>query len=106
MDEVGVTVNLQFADNGDTVRAGLDTLSGIENLTGSDYNDTLTGDAGDNILLGGAGADTLIGGDGFDEASYANSADGVVAALSGTTDDGFGSADSLGGIEALAWLDP
>jgi Ca2+-binding RTX toxin-like protein len=48
--------------------AGLvtDTLSGIENLTGTDYADTLTGDAGDNVLDGGAGNDTLRGGDGSD----------------------------------------
>jgi Ca2+-binding RTX toxin-like protein len=29
-----------------TVGAGSDTLTGIENLTGSSFNDVLTGDAG------------------------------------------------------------
>ncbi|WP_309737102.1 cadherin domain-containing protein [Sphingomonas sp. SORGH_AS_0742] len=43
-----------------------DTLSGIENLTGTDYADTLTGDAGDNVLDGGLGNDTLSGGAGDD----------------------------------------
>ena len=38
----------------------------MENLTGSDYNDTLTGDTGINVLSGGAGNDTLAGGDGND----------------------------------------
>ena len=39
---------------------------GIENLTGSAFNDTLTGDADANILNGGAGNDTLDGGAGND----------------------------------------
>lgn len=38
-----------------------DTLIGIENLTGSAFNDTLIGDAVANVLTGGAGADYLIG---------------------------------------------
>eukprot|EP01035_Chromulina_nebulosa_P032826 gene32826-biopygen21209 len=40
--------------------------SGIENLSGSAFNDTLTGDTGANVLAGGAGADALNGGDGDD----------------------------------------
>jgi hypothetical protein len=43
-----------------------DTYTSIENVTGSDYNDTLTGDANANVLNGGAGNDTLNGGDGSD----------------------------------------
>ncbi|MEM9682587.1 MAG: cadherin domain-containing protein, partial [Pseudomonadota bacterium] len=39
-----------------------DTLVRIENVTGSDFNDTLTGDSADNTLVGGAGDDTLHGG--------------------------------------------
>jgi Ca2+-binding RTX toxin-like protein len=47
---------------------GSDTFSGIENLTGSDQDDTLTGDDGPNVLTGLAGADNLtgaLGADGF-----------------------------------------
>ena len=40
---------------------GTDTLIGIENLTGSAFNDLLVGDAGGNVLRGGLGADTLLG---------------------------------------------
>ena len=47
---------------------GSDTLTSIENLTGSEYDDTLTGDSGDNVLTGGGGNDTLDGGAGFDTA--------------------------------------
>ena len=61
----GVTVNLVAgtASGGD---AQGDTLSGIENLIGSDHADTLTGDGGDNVLDGDIGADTLTGGLGND----------------------------------------
>src|SRR3546814_20444254 len=41
-----------------------DTLSGIENLIGSDYDDDLTGDANDNVILGDGGNDAIRGGDG------------------------------------------
>jgi Ca2+-binding RTX toxin-like protein len=43
-----------------------DTLTSIENLTGSDYDDELSGTSGANILDGGAGADTLRGRGGND----------------------------------------
>ena len=43
-----------------------DTLTGIENLSGSNGDDTLTGDAGDNRLVGRQGADHLYGGAGDD----------------------------------------
>ena len=49
----GINVDGSFA-------AG-DFLAGIENLTGSDYDDTLTGDINANILRGGAGDDMLLG---------------------------------------------
>jgi Ca2+-binding RTX toxin-like protein len=46
---------------------GIDRLTGIENLFGSDYDgDTLTGNSGNNKLDGGSGADTLRGGLGND----------------------------------------
>lgn len=47
-----------------------DTLSGIENLIGTAWNDRLIGDAGDNVLDGGFGGDLLTGGDGIDTADY------------------------------------
>ena len=43
-----------------------DTLTGIEELAGSLFDDTLTGDDGANRLLGREGDDTLSGGDGND----------------------------------------
>ncbi len=61
----GVTVNL--ATGAASGGAGFDTLSGIENVTGTAHADTLTGDGNANILRGGGGIDTLNGGGGADE---------------------------------------
>ena len=61
-----VTVNLSITGQQNTGGAGLDTLVSIENLIGSDYNDTLTGDGNANRLEGGLGNDTLNGGGGDD----------------------------------------
>ncbi|QDT09622.1 Bifunctional hemolysin/adenylate cyclase precursor [Planctomycetes bacterium K23_9] len=85
-----------------------DTLEDIENLSGTDFNDTLEGDASANILsgglgrdelrgfggddlllggdgedklIGGLGADDLRGGDGIDRADYQSAGAGVVVDL-------------------------
>ncbi|MDQ1195402.1 cadherin domain-containing protein [Agrobacterium sp. SORGH_AS 787] len=92
-----------------------DTLSSIESLTGSAFNDTLRGDAGanrleggagndilegrdgddiliggagDDVLIGGAGADTIQGGDGSDTIDYSSSTAGVSVNLSSQTGSG------------------
>ncbi|NDP59691.1 MAG: calcium-binding protein, partial [Oxalobacteraceae bacterium] len=80
-----VTVSL-LAGSGTAGEATGDVLTGIEDLTGSQYDDSLTGDAlanrldggaGNDILEGGAGADVLTGGAGSDTASYAGSSGAV-----------------------------
>lgn len=72
---LAVSVDLTLTTSQATGGAGSDLLTQIENLTGSDYNDTLTGDNNDNvingsdgndIINGGAGDDTLTGGIGND----------------------------------------
>jgi Ca2+-binding RTX toxin-like protein len=109
----GVTVTLAtpgVAQN--TVNAGTDTLTSIENLVGSDFNDTLTGDAGANkleggvgndTLNGGAGNDSLDGGAGTDTASYAGTAAGVTVTLASSAAQNTVNAglDTLSGIENL-----
>jgi Ca2+-binding RTX toxin-like protein len=69
-----VTVNLALLSSQNTGQ-GIVTLAQIENVDGSNFNDSLTGDGNDNVLsgLGGAdglngefGNDTLMGGDGLD----------------------------------------
>ncbi|MEJ0074007.1 MAG: M10 family metallopeptidase C-terminal domain-containing protein [Alphaproteobacteria bacterium] len=71
----GVTVSLAVTAAQNTIGAGNDTLTSIENLTGSQFDDVLTGSSSSNVLIGldgndvlngGNGADTLIGGSGAD----------------------------------------
>ena len=84
-----------------------DVLSNIENLEGSDFNDTLTGDGNNNKFWGGAGADTINGGAGTDTASYFYSTDGVgVSLMAGASNSG-GEAqgDVLSNIENLEGSD-
>ncbi len=59
-------MNLGLLAAQNTVGAGTDTLTGIENLVGSNFNDTLTGDGASNRINGGLGHDVLNGGGGDD----------------------------------------
>lgn len=45
---------------------GQDTLVSIENIQGSNFDDTITGDANSNLFFGNGGIDTISGGDGDD----------------------------------------
>jgi len=63
---LGVTVSLALTTSQNTIGAGRDTLSNIENLTGGSGNDKLTGNGSTNFLDGGLGVDTLTGGAGND----------------------------------------
>ncbi len=106
----GVTVNLTTGLGSGGDAAG-DTFTGIENLTGSAFDDLLTGDgnanvldggAGNDTLVGGAGADSLIGGTGTDTADYAASDSGVTVNLAtGLGSGGDAAGDTLTGIENL-----
>jgi len=62
---VTVWINRGSDKNTDGDAAG-DTLTNIENLTGSSFDDTLVGDGGDNIIDGGLGDDFIDGGAGND----------------------------------------
>ncbi|MHC8315564.1 retention module-containing protein [Pseudomonas sp. LB3P31] len=62
----GVTVDLSLLAPQNTGGAGTDTLTGIENLVGSNFNDSLTGDNNSNVITGGLGNDVLNGGGGDD----------------------------------------
>ena len=73
----GVNVDLKYKVAQNTLGAGIDTLTNIENLSGSDFNDYLTGDSGDNILNGLQGDDVIDGGAGIDEVYYINATKGV-----------------------------
>ncbi len=53
---------------------GNDSISGIENVTGSAFNDNIQGDSGRNILIGNDGNDTIGGGGDIDRL-YGNDGD-------------------------------
>src|SRR5262245_40346234 len=103
----GVTVNLENGTGFGGTAEG-DTLTSIENITGSSHddflignggnnvltgledndilkggggNDTLYGDSGNDTLKGGGGADVLNGGSGIDTADYADSSAAVFISL-------------------------
>jgi Ca2+-binding RTX toxin-like protein len=121
----GVFVNLALATAQDTGGAGLDSLAGVENLYGSDFEDTLLGDgeanklrgqAGDDVLVGGGGNDELNGGAGVDTIDYSQEAggggvevnmsrntfsDGVVTLRPGEARDSYGFIDRLSSIEHI-----
>jgi Ca2+-binding RTX toxin-like protein len=104
----GIAIDLG-AGTGTDGLGGTDTLSGVENINGSAFADTLTGDANNNVLsgglgndtlAGGAGNDTLNGGGGIDAADYGASAGGVTVDLdAGIASDGFGGMDTLISVE-------
>jgi Ca2+-binding RTX toxin-like protein len=106
-----VTVNL-ISGAGFVGIVEVDTLSGIENVTGSRFDDDLTGDAnvnqllgsnGDDTLKGGGGGDTLDGGTGIDTVSYGDSASGVtVDLLTGAASGDTALGDILISIENLS----
>ena len=101
-----------------------DTISGFENLRGSDYpdvlsgsgranrleggagNDRMGGGSGNDVLEGGAGADRLDGGPGTDWLSYAGS-DGPVSVrlYDGYTGRGHAEGDTISGFENLRGSD-
>ena len=61
-----VTVDLGIMAAQNTKGAGSDTLTSIENLTGSSFADALTGNGLANVLAGGDGTDVLKGNAGSD----------------------------------------
>ena len=96
--DAAITVNLSTNSMSGGHATG-DTLTSVENITGSRHNDTLTGDGNANVLIGasgddaltggagndqlngGAGADTIDGGAGKDTVSYSGASAAVVADL-------------------------
>lgn len=108
---VGVTVSLAVTAAQNTGWAGTDTITGVRNVEGTPFDDTLTGDGSANVingfdgadrLTGGLGDDTLDGGGGGDTADYASSTAAVTVALDQGTQDTIGAGtDTLLGFENL-----
>ena len=100
---VGVTVNLATTTAQNTIGAGTDTLSNFENLSGSNFNDTLTGDGKSNLLIGGLGDDILNGAGATDTVSYETATTGVTVslALAGAQNTIGAGIDTLSNFESL-----
>ena len=124
----GLTADLQVSAN-NTGFAGGDTYVSIEDLFGSNFDDTLRGDAGSNAVLGadgndlifgragidtlmggngndtlvgGTGGDLLNGGAGTDRAQYSDATAGLTADLQTSANNtGFAGGDSYVSIEDL-----
>ena len=101
----GVSVNLLAGTATDTYGAH-DTIKSIEEVRGTAQGDLLIGDFHENVLLGGAGNDTIIGNgsDGLqiDRAGYWTSTAAINANLvTQTVTDGWGSTDTIIGIEGI-----
>lgn len=95
---------------------GIDTLIGIENVTGTNFNDALTGNGGNNVLsglggndflsglagndqlLGGTGNDTLNGGTGNDTLNGGAGRDILIGGGGFDTFDYNAASDSLPGV--------
>ncbi|MFK7959453.1 MAG: putative Ig domain-containing protein [Phycisphaerales bacterium] len=117
--DAGGAVNVDLEAGTATGADGNDTLSNFENVTGSDFNDTITGDEADNVLvggagddvvdggdgddriIGGAGDDTLNGGDGTDTLDYTGSSGSVNVDLAAGTASGADGNDTVDGFERV-----
>jgi Ca2+-binding RTX toxin-like protein len=80
-----------------------DVLTGVENLIGTAFNDTLTGDGGDNTFDGGLGSNTINGLGGVDTINYADATGAMTVNLSnlGINATGGGRSDSLSNFENI-----
>jgi Ca2+-binding RTX toxin-like protein len=95
----GVTVNLQGNQTA-TGGGGTDTISGFENIVGTDFADVLSGSQDDNWIAPGDGDDTASGGNqGNDTVDYFTASGGVTVDLNVAINvTGGAGTDSLSGF--------
>ena len=98
----GVTVNLAQTTASADGYGTSDFLNSIENVTGSDFSDSLTGDGLDNIFKGNAGNDTINGVSGVDTVDYSEATSGVIATVGVPV---AGISDGQGGVDTLLAID-
>ena len=97
----GSGVNVTLGGTGSGGDAQGDTLSGVENLTGSDHDDSLTGDGGDNQIDAGNGNDLIASGSGVDLVFGGSGNDTIGGGDGNDTLDGGTGDDSLSGGDGL-----
>lgn len=103
-DSSASPINASLVSNTAT-GVGSDTMTGIESLTGSKFNDTLTGSDANNQISGGGGNDELTGLIGVDKLFGAGGNDSLRGGAGNDTLVGNAGADSLQGEEADDRLD-
>ena|GEM_PF-2009796 len=96
-----VAVSLALTGAQDTGGSGIDTLTGIENLTGSAFSDTLTGNGLANVITGGAGNDIMAGGAGNDTYIVDSAGDQVSESTTPTSGMDAGGIDTV--KSAVTW---
>jgi len=86
---------------------GTDTLTNVERVEGTNFNDTFNGGDGDERFDAMGGVDVINGGAGWDQLAYQNMGNGSVGVTinftgggAGTAIDTDGNTDSFTGIEA------
>ncbi|MDO7834268.1 calcium-binding protein [Sphingobium sp. HBC34] len=99
----GVVVSLGIDGAQNTRGAGVDAVTGFENIRGSAFADRLTGDDHGNVISGLDGADVMIGLLGDDVYYVDNAGDKVVEKVGGGYDTVFAVVDYrlVGNVEAL-----
>ncbi|WP_421702454.1 calcium-binding protein [Aliiroseovarius sp.] len=97
----------QFGDTllGDDSSNRLDGAEGNDQLSGNGGNDTLIGGEGDDTLNGGEGSDILDGGEGVDTASYDGMTSGIGLVLDSGVVWGSATGDVLSSIENVIGTD-
>lgn len=94
---VSVDLSIGRAQDGD---GGIDTLISIEEVRGSNFNDTIIGSDGADRIRGNAGNDSLVGGGGIDTIEYVPATGPVSVNLgTGLAADGQGGTDTISGFE-------
>jgi Ca2+-binding RTX toxin-like protein len=105
----GASVDLATGIVADDGFGTSDAISGIEEVTGTFFADTLIGDSGNNAINGSSGNDRLVGGAGNDElqgatgrdtVSFASASHALDVDLTHGTATGLGD-DTLDGIEVV-----
>lgn len=108
--QLGIAAVVNLSTSSYSAGAATGTLNSVENVTGSDLNDTITGNAGDNIIDGGKGSDILDGGAGIDTLKItANTSapynQGAFVDLTTGTSTSYGATDTISNFENVIGSD-
>ncbi|HTO32688.1 MAG TPA: calcium-binding protein [Pararhizobium sp.] len=96
---------LQLMDLWGSHGAFIDTYNSIENIIGSDYNDTLVGNDGANVIVGGGGFNSLSGQAGNDRIIGGDSGDVIYGGDGNDVLSGGNGDDTFRGGKGADWID-